>query len=228
MTQKILNFLSKFHIVPKKMSIYLDAFIHPTYANDKKIKTDFQRLEFLGDAVISMQVAEHLYNKYKNKDEGQMTRDKILMIQSRTFVKAAKDLGLMNLVKLSDSVLKNANNYDKVYEDTFEAFIGAVYLDQGLIKVKKILKNTIIHYFETNALNLFKDYKSLLQQLTQTINNHAPQYVIEKKEKNFVVSVYFNKIKYASAINVNSKFAEQSAAMIAYRKIAMKYNKEHK
>lgn len=226
MNQKIVNLLKKFNIVPKKISLYVDAFTHPTYANDKKIKSNFQRLEFLGDAIISMQVAEHLYNRYQNKNEGEMTRDKILMIQSRTFVKAAKDIGIVNLLRLSESITKNSNNYDKVYEDAFEAFVGAVYLDQGVTKVKKVLKNTIIHYFETNALNVFKDYKSALQKITQSQFQQAPKYVVEKKNNQYIVNIYINNTKWSFASNPNMKIAEQSAAMIAYKKISKKYNKE--
>jgi ribonuclease-3 len=143
------NIFTKFNIVPKNFSIYQEALTHPSFDNDKKLGHNYQRLEFLGDAVISKIVAEHLYKKDPKLDEEVMTKDRILIVQGKTQVKAAKELGfdIKDVIDIGGSV-RDQIVTDKMLEDVFEAFIGAVYLDQGERKVYEILKRTLIHYYE--------------------------------------------------------------------------------
>jgi ribonuclease-3 len=141
--------LAKFDIKPKTSRLYEEALTHPSFDNDKKLGYNYQRLEFLGDALISKIVAEHLFRKDPKLDEEAMTKDRILIVQGKTQVKAAKELGfdIKGVINIGGAV-KDQVITDKMLEDVFEAFIGAIYLDQGEKKVYQVLKRTIIHYYE--------------------------------------------------------------------------------
>jgi ribonuclease-3 len=152
-----------FDIKPKSHDLYTQAFTHSSYSH-----SNYERLEFLGDAVISKIVSEHLYKKYDNMDEGMMSKARTIIVQSKTLVRAAKESGFLNHILIGNSVKYAQGISDSIMEDVFEAFIGAVYLDQNEKKCHQILKRTIIHYYEIHSLGEMQDFKSLLQELLQS------------------------------------------------------------
>jgi ribonuclease-3 len=176
------NLLKHFNIKPKSYAIYDEAFTHSSYAHDTKQKADYEKLEFLGDAVIELLVSEHLYKKYKDMDEGALSKARIVIVQSKTLVKAAKKFEFEKLIKIGDSLRGLKQISDNILEDVFEAFIGAVYLDQGLIKCNTILKQTIIHLYEIHSLNENLDYKSMLQEYMQNFDKHNIAYKLIHNE----------------------------------------------
>jgi ribonuclease-3 len=156
--QYLEKLFEKFQIKPNNYSIYLEAFTHSSYKNDNHLDYSYERLEFLGDAIIQKIVTEHLYKKHLEMNEGDMSKARNIIVQSGTLVRAAKELLFENIILVGNSLSKNDNKItDNILEDSFEAFIGAVFLDQNEKKCYQILKRTIIHYFEINALNEFKD-----------------------------------------------------------------------
>jgi ribonuclease-3 len=106
-----------------------------------------------------------------------MSKTRNMIVQSQTEVRAAKDMGLSeSCIRIGNSIKKNDGITDKILEDVFEALIGAIYLDQGEKKAYKVIKNTIIHYFEINSLKGAIDYKTLLQEKTQALFKCRPKY----------------------------------------------------
>jgi ribonuclease-3 len=175
----------KFGIKPRNISLYEEAFIHTSYAYEHRLAYSYEKLEFLGDAVISLVVGEHLYRSHLDMaTPGELSKARIIMVQSKTLIKAAKELGLDKLTLLGGAVQKSKNISEKIYEDVFEAFIGAVYLDQGINVVRTVLKRTIIHYYEIHSLNAFQDFKSLLQEYMQKFSKYDITYktVINQKD----------------------------------------------
>ncbi|MDR0986010.1 MAG: ribonuclease III [Mycoplasmataceae bacterium] len=221
MDNNLQKIFEKFNIKPKNIAIYYEAFTHSTYAYDHKLHYDYNRLEFLGDAVISLVTSEFLYNKHSHLNEGSMSKNRIIMVQSKTEVKASKELNLNKIVKLGGAIKSTTKIADSILEDVFEAFIGAVYLDQGINKVNEILSKTIIRYFSMHSLNDNRDFKSLLQEYMQKYSKHDIHYkLIQNINGNFIVNVIINNIKYGTGKGNKIKDAEMQAAKNAYCKFA--------
>jgi ribonuclease-3 len=179
--QSLQLLLKQFNIQPKNYDVYHQAFTHSSYGHEHK-KPDYEKLEFLGDAVIQLIVSEHLFRKHPNMDEGELSRQRVLMIQSATLIRASKTLKLPNLIKLGGSIKDKNNISENIIEDVFESFIGAVYLDQGLPKCYTILKRTVIHLYEIHSLNEMNDFKTLLQEIVQEKGKHIISYRTINKE----------------------------------------------
>jgi ribonuclease-3 len=179
---QIQQLLKQFNIQPKNYAIYHQAFTHSSFAQGRKSISNYEKLEFLGDAVIELIVSEHLLKKHPEMNEGQLTKQRIVMIQSRTLVKAARMLKLSELIKLGGAIKDKKNISENIIEDVFESFIGAVYLDQGLAKCYTILKRTVIHLYEIHSLNEMSDFKSMLQELVQSTGKHLITYRTVKAE----------------------------------------------
>jgi ribonuclease-3 len=113
-----------------------------------------------------------------------MSKTRIIIVQSKTLAKAAQELNFFDIIKIGDSIKFASGISDAILEDAFEAFIGAVYLDQGDKKVYEILKRTIIHFYEIHSLNENRDFKSMLQELMMKYSKHAIHYKLIKNNDN--------------------------------------------
>ncbi|MCV3743750.1 ribonuclease III [Ureaplasma sp. ES3154-GEN] len=222
---KILQFLKRLKIEPKTLSIYLEALTHKSYANEQQLQHDYQRLEFLGDACIQWVVTNFVFS-YVNKDtnkklnEGEMTRLRSKLVRRETLAKAAQNLGLDRLIMVGNgSEFKSTANMDKIYEDVFEAFIGAVAQDQGIKKVSRIIDQTLISYFLTGNVNLQKDYKTIFQEAVQKNSMASIQYrLISTDEPVKEVHLLWDGLVYGIGKGQNRKEAEQKAAADAFSK----------
>jgi ribonuclease-3 len=174
--QQIQLLLKQFNIQPKNPLLYEQAFTHSSYSHDHKLKANYEKLEFLGDAVIELVVSEHLLKKHPDMNEGELSKQRIIMVQSRTLAKASHLLGLPRLIKFGESIKDKVNISENIIEDVFESFIGAVYLDQGLAKCYTVLKRTIIHLYEIHSLNEMTDFKTKLQEIVQKTGKHHITY----------------------------------------------------
>jgi ribonuclease-3 len=177
---EIQQLLLEFKIVPKDFNLYLQAFTHSSYAHDHHTNLDYEKLEFLGDAVIELVISDHLLRKHPDLNEGDLSKQRIVMVQSKTLVKAAKILKLPELIRFGDSIKDLNDISDNIIEDVFESFIGAIYLDQGLSKCYTVLKRTIIHLYEIHSLNEMSDFKSMLQEQIQKTGKHHIVYKTTK------------------------------------------------
>ena len=214
----------KLNIKPKDMKLYHLAFSHSSYVNEKHLKSDYERLEFLGDAVLELVVSDYLYNNFNIK-EGSMTKIRASYVCENACSTYASDLDFSNYIKVGHGEELEGGRYKKVIlADIFEAFMGAIYLDLGFDIVKEVILNIITPYIEDDDVVFFEDYKSALQELVQTdkrtlhyelINEEGPSHA-----KTFTIEVQIDNITYGKGIAGSKKEAEQEAAKDALKKMA--------
>ncbi len=210
-----------------KIELLQQAFIHRSYVNENP-KLAFghnERLEFLGDAVLELVATNYLYEKYPNKDEGDLTAYRAALVNAVLMGGIAKDIGMNEYVALSKGESKDTGKARSIIlADTFEAVIGAVYLDGGYEPAKEFIHNTIlIHTDEVVRKGLFKDAKSLVQEKAQELNGVTPAYRVMKEfgpdhDKRFTVGIYFGENLIAEGAGKSKQEAEQTAAQAALLK----------
>ena len=214
----------RLNIVPSDMRLYQTAFSHSSYVNENHLKTDYERLEFLGDAVLELVVSDYLY---RNKDfkEGDMTKIRASYVCENALFEYAKDLSLSDYIKVGHGEEVDGGRYKKVIQaDIFEALMGAIYLDLGFETVKTVISNIIVPYIEDPNITFFNDYKSVLQEYVQTEQRNLI-YELESEEgpshnKTFTIVVKIDNIIYGRGSAPNKKEAEQEAAKNALDKLA--------
>ncbi len=221
---KVEELFKKLNIKPKDLSLYEKAFSHSSYANEHKAKQDYERLEFLGDAVLDLVVSDYLYKK-ENLQEGQMTKIRASYVCTDANAFYAKDLGLEKYVKVGHGEEKKGKTIEKhIIADTFESLMGAIYLDLGYQTVRRVILSIVPKYIEDKNIMFFKDYKSVLQEYTQTSKKSLNYEIIKEEgpahDKSFTVAVMIDEINYGEGSAKSKKSAEQEAARKALEKLA--------
>jgi ribonuclease-3 len=200
---------------PRRIQLFKMAFYHRSMNNDSPKKMSNERLEFLGDAILSTIVAEYLFKKYPNKDEGFLTKMRSKIVKRQTLNEIADKMGLdvilseYSLGKLSSSMLGNA----------FEALIGAVYIEFGYEKTKNyVIKNILMKYLDIKDLESKDDnHKSQLLEWCQKNGKEISFVTLSKfkmdKRDCFKVAVVIDGKEMATAEDFNKKSAEQNASL---------------
>ena len=147
-------------INPTNINLYYEAFTHTSYSNENPTFPNYERLEFLGDAILEFIISEYLY-KEKQLPEGVMTKMRAGYVCEEALATYAKELDFASDIKLGGSELELGAN-DTIQADVFEAFIAAVYLDKGLEFTKNMVLNIVVKYIDKNV-DFLHDYKSQLQ-----------------------------------------------------------------
>ncbi|QFR48254.1 ribonuclease III [Sulfurimonas lithotrophica] len=202
----------------KTPKLITEALTHKSY----KQPYDNERLEFLGDAVLDLVVGEYLYKKFPTSDEGKLSKIRASLVNEDGFNKLAKYLNLGDYIYLSNAEEKNGGRKKaSLLSNAFEAVMGAIYLEVGLEKVRDVALDLIEKNYETISLDeLFKDFKTSLQEITQARFGIIPEYdVIASRgpdhKKEFEVAVVINNKEYARAVGKSKKIAQQEAAKVA-------------
>ena len=203
--------------------LLIEALVHPSFKHENpEFKTDNQRLEFLGDAVLNMVITDLLFDYYKNATEGILTQMRISLVKEEMLYKKAKSLGLDKLILLGTGEEKQGGR-DKpsILCDLFEAFIGALYLDKGYNFVKEFIWR--IFEVDIKNINLEVDWKNLLRSLLLK-EGKEPQYKVVKEEgpehnKTFYVELWIDGEKLAEGMGKNKREAEIMAAKEGLKKI---------
>lgn len=217
----IINLLKEFNIKTENIHLYEVAFTHTSYANEHNM-VSYERLEYLGDAVLELIMSEYLY-KNTQYAEGEMTKIRSHYVCENALYEYSLKLKFNEYLKLGKGEEESGGKFRKaIVADIFEAFIGALYLDKGIEKVKEFIYKNIIPFIENNELDFFSDYKSRLQELVQT-DKRSLEYIILNEEgpahnKTFTVIVKIDDIIYGKGIAHSKKEAEQEAAKDALRK----------
>lgn len=216
-----MDILDKLNIKYSNISLYEQALTHTSYANEHDTES-YERLEFLGDAILELIISEYLY-KNTSFEEGRMTKLRSHYVCENALYEYSVKLGLNEYIKLGKGQKDQDGKHCKaIVADVFESFIAAMFLDNDIEEVKKFIYTYVIPIVESNSLDFFQDYKSKLQEYVQT-DKKSLEYVIISEtgpshDKTFEVEVRIDKIVYGKGIAKSKKEAEQLAAKDALNK----------
>ena len=209
-------------------AILLRAFTHRSFINEKKGRglAHNERLEFLGDAVLEIIVTDYLFHTYPKEDEGTLTAYRAAMVNTDSLSKHAKLLELEKYLFLSKGERMDTNKgRDHILANTFEAIVGAVYLDQGIETATKFVGDTLFGYMkEIIEDKLFKDSKSYFQELAQERRKNTPHYELVESvgpdhDKEFVMGAFLDEEMVATGTGQSKQKAESEAARAALEKL---------
>jgi ribonuclease-3 len=208
--------LGKF--LPAKITntqLFVEAITHQSSLNNHKLKASNQRLEFLGDAVLGMIVANYLYEEYPDLNEGELTKMRVRLVDKNALFEMAINLDLEKIVLFEKKFLQsNSSGINSILADAMEAIIGACYLDLGI-------ENTIefVHNWLIDVIDYSKDsnFKGQLLELAHKMGKTNPEYEIvnvdgPEHKKIFIVAVLLDGAKLAVGRGKNKKSAEQEAS----------------
>lgn len=203
----------------KNSAIFIEAFTHKSFADIKKTLPSNQRLEFLGDAVLDLVVADFLYKTYADKNEGFLTKSRSRIVNKNYLVEVAGVLELEKYLLINRAAYSSVNfSMENILADGLEAFIGAIYYDLGFDRAYEFIEENILTpALESNVHLIDNDYKSQLLEISNSLKFSSPIYrVIEEVEqehvKSFTVEVVINGKAYGSGTGRSKKVAQQDAA----------------
>lgn len=208
----------KYGIRFKDVRLLEEAFTHSSYVNENPGKTlgNYEKLEFLGDAVLEFTVSDYLYRHFQHLNEGELTRLRSNIVRTEGFSKVALDCGFKEEIKLGVGEEKAGGRKRKaLLEDVFEAFNGALFLDQGIEAVEKFSSQTVYPLIAAGHFTPSRDFKTDLQELLQQNGSVTIEYRVlneSQQPPNFEVEVLVDGKKLASGEGRNKKKAEQDAA----------------
>ena len=214
--------LKKYGIVPNNLKLYEISLSHSSYTNEHKDKKNYERLEFLGDAVLELAVSDYLYKNYE-QDEGDMTKMRANYVCENANFEYMNKIGLIKYIKVGNG---EASDIKKaIVADIFEAFTGAIYLDQGFTKAKEFILDIVTPYINSKTY-FFNDYKSILQEAVQTDRRSLVYELIKvdgpDHDKRFTIVVKIDNVIYGKGVASSKKEACQLAAKDTLEKLAKK------
>ncbi|MBR3968919.1 MAG: ribonuclease III [Clostridia bacterium] len=197
-----------------------NALVHSSYANEVRGNTHSnERLEFLGDSVLSIIVADHIYHKFPNLPEGELTRMRASLVCEKTLCAFSRELGIGEYLSLGRGEDKNGGRErDSILADAFEAVLAAIYLDGGMTAAKNHIMNTVLRDLEHHSdEDSFKDFKTTLQEIIQRNPEESVSYTLLDEtgpdhDKQFKVAVKLNSNIIGTGVGKSKKQAEQMAA----------------
>ena len=214
-----MDFLKKYKLLNLDQELIETALTHSSYSNEHGGK-DYERLEYLGDAVLQLIISEYYYLT-ANIDEGEMSKQRASYVCESALVEYAKLFNLKDLIKTGEGQKNNIGS--AIIADVFEALVGAIYLSSGFKQTKHFIYQIIIPYIEKGH-HFFDDYKSVLQEMVQTSKNSLEYVVVSEQgpshDRMFTVEVRIDNIVYGIGKGKTKKDAEQQAAFAAYQKRA--------
>ena len=212
------NIFSKYGITIKNEKLLKEALTLSSYSNEHG-GTCYERLEYLGDAVLEIVCSEYLY-KNTNNPEGEMSRLRSLYVCENALYEYSKSINLKDYILLGNGI-DEANK--TIIADVFEAVMAVIYLESGLSTVKKLFNSLIVPHIESHD-DFLMDYKSLLQESVQTVKKSVTYRLVEESGpahlKKFKVEVIIDGLVFGVGEGSTKKSAEQQAAKDAYMKRA--------
>lgn len=208
-------------------SLLEKAFTHRSYLNEvKSVKQSNERLEFLGDSVLSFIISSILFAKRPADAEGDLTNLRSYIVKTHSLAEASEKLNLGSYLKLSKGEeLSGGRNNTQLLANTFEALLGAVFLDQGISGAKKVVEEMLLPLFKKEVdEGPPKDSKSLLQELVQEQTKQSPKYKILNTHgpdhaKEFTVGAFIKGIEMGRGTGLSKQTAEEEAAKEALKKL---------
>ena len=226
MAREIRDLLKELDIETNERDLYTKAFTHPSFSNEKRNSLgDYERLEFIGDGVLDLSVADIVYRLYPKLNQGDLSKIRINFVNGKALAQYARKYGFEDLVLMGHGQKNNGGPNDKILEDVFEAFLGAIYLDKGYEFVYGIVSKIFLEDIKNVPMNVLKDYKSQLQEFVQADTRNCVTYRVVSETGNppnteFVVEVMWDNQVYGQGKGSSKKKAEQEAAKDALSKVA--------
>ena len=209
-----------------------NALLHKSLGNERKEykNQNNERLELLGDAVLDLIVAEYLYKNYKNASEGTIAKLKAMIVSEPILAKISRQIGIGKFLMLSrGEVMSGGRNRESILADSFEAILGAVYIDSNLDEARVFALSHIKQYIDHIEENEdILDFKSILQEYVQKEFRTVPTYELVAERgpdhmKEFEIQVIVGNYK-EKAVAKNKKKAEQLSAKALCIKLGVKYH----
>lgn len=223
----ISELLKTLDIKPHNIDLYECAFTHSSYNADAGTKHhDYERLEFLGDSVLGLIVAELAFLAHKDMGQGELTKLKSSLVSSSALSSRARMHNFHDYIKVGNSFNGDISKSNKLLEDVFEAFIGALFLDLGFKLTRKFIISFLYKDIQRFNVEYMEDYKSKLQESIQSEHRESVVYTTIKEEgpahdRIFHVQVTFDGIILGEGSGSSKKSAEQCAAKDALAKKAI-------
>ena len=206
-----------------------NALTHSSYANETHCEGGSnERLEFLGDAVLSIIVASYLFENFKQLPEGELTKLRAALVCEKTLCEFSKQLELGDYLKLGKGEMQNGGNCrPSILADAFEAVLAAIYLDGGMEKARQHVMRFILPELKNHDNESFKDYKTSLQEVVQRNPEERLSYVLIAEsgpdhKKTFTVEVHLNSNVIGTGTGSSKRGAEQAAAKQALELMGIK------
>jgi ribonuclease-3 len=212
----------KLKIKFKDRGLLIKALLHPSYSHKHSISFSYERLEFLGDAVLNLVIAAELFKRFPHFSEGELTKLKAGIVKDETLSQVSENLGLEKLVIRANELDFSGEARSSILAEVLEALVGAIYLDQGLGSVRKVILRNFKSYLEGEAF--MSDFKSELQEISQSKFSYTPVYRIVEESgpmhaRKFKAQVLIKGKVFGEGVGESKKKAEQNAARDALSKI---------
>ena len=221
----LLELLSSFEVNPRDIYYYELALTHPSCNSDLNTKhQDYERLEFVGDSVIGFVSADLIFKLRPELDQGYMSKLRSYLVCSKSLANYSRKYNIYELIRIGHSISKDQlAKSDKILEDVFEAFVGAIYLDQGIEVAYKVVEKILYEDVEQTELDDIIDAKTRLQEEMQSEYREAVRYELIDEfgpphDRTFVSQVVFNGLILGKGQGKSKKAAEEAAAKDALSK----------
>ena len=223
-TQEDINKITGFN--PINVLLYQKAFIHKSvlrFLADQDIqeyKTSYERFEFLGDSVLNLIIAEFIFNKYPDKEEGYLTRIRTKLVNGKTLAYLAKQININKFLIISKNVETiGGRNNDRILEDIFEAFLCSIHTDLGFKYTKAFVLNLIDKFINLDTIEEDTNYKDILLRKCQQNLQVNPEYEListtgPAHKKVFTSVVLINGEKFSTGTGKTKKESEQAASKL--------------
>ncbi len=225
----------KIGVAFKKEALLKEALTHRSYLNEHP-RWGFhqnERLEFLGDAVLELAVTEFLFHTYPDEEEGWLTSVRAALVNYQMMARVAREIELERFLYLSRGEAKDGGKAREVIlANAMEALLGAVYLDRGYETAKRVIKRLIVpHLDEVMERKLYRDPKSVFQEVAQDEEKVTPSYRVLREEgpdhqKRFVVGAFFGERKVGEGEGSSKQEAESRAAESALQSLSRREGKK--
>ena len=214
----------------KNIDVYRKAFKHKSSVQHDGVEGSYETLEFMGDSVLGFIVTKYLFDRYENLQEGFLTRARTKIVCGKTLAEVSAKLGFHNWVQMDEKGMRNGwNNNPKILEDVFEAFVGAIYLDLGMIEAKKFVLGVLDNpdLIRLDRLMVDDNYKDILMRVCQSQKWDLPEYrqLDHVDATKFRVGVYVQGHQWGTGKGSTKKEAEQAGAYFTLKRLEEKLEK---
>ena len=208
----------------KNLSLYQKAFTHKSAIKEyDECSESFETLEFMGDSVLGFIITKFLFDRYECRQEGFLTKARTKLVRSETLANIALKMGLNDMVVMDEKGMRNGwNNNPKILEDVFEALVGAIYMDLGLLHAKEFVLRiyTNPEYINLDAIMIDDNFKDHLMRYSQIMNFPLPEYRIAGQQDGmFYIDAYINNQFGGRGEAKSKKQAEQLAARAFFEQL---------